>query len=260
VPARLADAVFRGPLLEASRQAVLVSVPNVGRFLVLRDGFVSVEQAPGAADADLRCFHRGPVAAAAAVLRGELVVRAATVAIDARAVALCGASATGKSALAAALAQRGHGVLADAVTVISHADAGPLTVDPLAPDPVLWPDSARALGLDEANGRLVRRGLAAQAYSLGREAVAAPLASLVFLKVDSAVPSPALEPMTGGGKIQALMGAGWHLRLIEPLGLLGTRFRAVTNVAAQIPCVRLTRPRHGASPQLLARLVEDLAA
>ena len=107
VPTDLAKPLLRGPAIEANREEVLIRVPRVGRFLVRREPPVLVERAPGATDADLECFRDEPVAAAAALLRGDLPLRAASVSIGGRAVALCGPSASGKSTLAAALALRG---------------------------------------------------------------------------------------------------------------------------------------------------------
>jgi hypothetical protein len=262
VPHRLPDAVEVGPLVEALPDAILFRVPNVARFLVRAGGPVLVERTGGVTDADLRCFRDGPLAAAAAVLRGELPLRAAAVAIGGRAVVLCGASTAGKSALAAALAQRGHAVLADAVTLISS-DTGQsrFTVEPLAPETVLWPDSARELGLDEAAGRPVRPELAARAYRLGSEPLATPLAAIAVLSVDDATGSePAVEPLSGGHKVQALLRASWHIRLAESLGLGTTRCQAAIDLAAAIPFVRVIRPGRGARLALLADLVEELVA
>ena len=62
-------------------------------------------------------------------------MRAATVDVGGRAVVIVGASAAGKSSVAAALALRGHPVLADGVTVAEPNEPGgtPL-VRPLAPE------------------------------------------------------------------------------------------------------------------------------
>ncbi|HEV7847348.1 MAG TPA: hypothetical protein VGO83_13935, partial [Thermoleophilaceae bacterium] len=81
VPERLPGAVVRGPVVEAAPETVLIRLPLVGRFLVRAEGPARVERAPGATDADLRCFAAGPVAAAAALLRGTIPLRAAAVVI-----------------------------------------------------------------------------------------------------------------------------------------------------------------------------------
>jgi hypothetical protein len=261
VPDRLVGAVVRGPVVEASPDAILFRVPMVARFLVQAEGPVLVERATGASDADLACFRDGPVAAAAALLGGHVVLRAATVSIGGTAVALCGVSAAGKSSLAAALAQRGHTVLADAVTAIStDPDRGRLVVAPLAPELRLWPDTVRELGLDQTPSRVVRAALAARAYRLGPDPSVAPLGAVGLLSIAATETRARLEAVDGSAKLRALFGAGWHLRLADALGLSTAVFFRVTDLASAVPCVRIVRPRRGVSPTQLAKIVEGLVA
>jgi hypothetical protein len=261
VPRRLADAITRGPLVEASPDAILFRVPNVGRYLVHAEGPVLVERESTATDADLTCFRDEPIAAAAAFLRGELVLRAATVSVEGRAVALCGPSGHGKSALAAALAQRGHAVLADAVTVIvDEPGEDDPTVAPLAPDLVLWPAAVRELGLDHQPARRVRPALAKCAFRLGAEPVAAPLVAVILLREDVEVSEPELEPARGTDKLQLVLGSRWHRGLVEQLGHGAAQFFGATRVAASVDCVNLVRPRSGAPLNVLAALVEERLA
>jgi hypothetical protein len=62
----------------------------------------------------------GNVLAASCWQRGQLPLHGSAIAIDGRAILLLGRAATGKSILAAALAQRGHGVLSDEVAVVAE--------------------------------------------------------------------------------------------------------------------------------------------
>jgi hypothetical protein len=261
VPVRLPDALFRGPLIEGSSDAVLVRVPMVGRFLVRAEGPTLVERATGATDADLRCFRDEVVAAVAALLRGTLVLRAASVSIAGRAVSVCGPSAAGKSALAAALAQRGHAVLADAVSVVSHEpdDERP-AVASRAPEPVLWPDTVEELGLSGSPARRLRPALPKYAYRLGpaRELPPTPLAAVVVLSPEPSRTEPEVEPLVGATKLRTLLAARWHQRLVDPLGHSAAQFTILTRIAAATPCVRLVRPSRGAPAALLAQLVEEL--
>jgi hypothetical protein len=252
---------MRGPVVEASPDAILFRVPRVARFLVQAEGPVLVERAIGASDADLACFGEGPVAAAAALLRGYLVLRAAAVSIGGRAVALCGGSAAGKSSLAAALGQRGHSVLADAVTVIStDPNHGGFIVAPLAPELQLWPDSVRELGLGKAPSLIVRAALAVRAYRLGSDPSAAPIGAVGLLSIAATETRARLEAVDGTAKVRALFGSAWHLRLAEALGLSTAVFFRAADLASAVPCVRIVRPRRGVSPAQLAKIVEGLVA
>jgi hypothetical protein len=261
VPARLSGALVRGPLVEATGRAVLIRVPMVGRFLVTAAGPVLVGREAGATDSDLRCFLDEPVAAAAALLRGCLVLRASAVSIGGRAVVLCGPPAVGKSALAAALAQRGHGVLADAVTAVApgpHGDA--LVVAPLAPEPALWPDTVDELELGELPARRVRPALSKRAYRIGPDAPSAPLAAVVDLHARVTARTPAVEQMAGVEALTTLLGARWHARLAGPLGYEEAQFQIAARAAASAEHVRLLRPRLGTPTAALAELVETVVA
>jgi hypothetical protein len=261
VPHRLPGAAVRGPLIEATPEAVLLRVPMVGRFLARSDGPVAVERAAGATDADLHCFRDGPVAAAVALLQGRLVLRAACVSIGGRAVALCGASAAGKSAIAAALGQRGHPVIADAVTVMSAEPGEPPLVTPLAPDPVLWPDTARELRLDgPPAARRVRPALDMHAYRLGPRPVTTEVAAVAILRTGATRSEPVVEPLAGMAKLPPLMASRWHGRLVEPLGQLAAQFAILTRLAAVVAGVHLVRPQGGAPLSRLADLVEGVLA
>jgi hypothetical protein len=252
----LAEPLVRGPLIEAVPDAVLVRVPAVGRYLV-RAGAVTVERMPDATDADVRCFLDEPVAAAAALLDGELPLRAAAVAVGGRAVAICGPPAAGKSVLAAALARRGHGVLADAVVVLARSPRGgaPL-VRPLAPEPVLWPDSAEELGLAVESGRPVRPALAKRAYPFAAEGGQVPLAAVVSLDPRVNCTEPQADRVAGPAKLGLLLGARWHAPLARPLGREPTQFAILAGVLSGATCVRLVRPHAGAPAADLARIVE----
>jgi hypothetical protein len=261
VPHRLPGAVACSLLLESAPDAGLLQVPLVGRFLVRGEGPVLVEREGSPTDADLRCFADEPVAAAAAVLRGERVLRGASVSIGGRVVALCGPSGAGKSALAAALAQRGHAMLADAVTAIgAEPRVGSPLVRPIAPEPVLWPDSVEELGLRDLPFRRVRPALAKRAYQLPRASAPGPLAAVAFLRSDVGRSEPGLEPLLGAAKVEALLAARWHGGLADLVGGEAAKLGAPAHLAATVACVSLVRPRRGAPLTALADLVEDLVA
>jgi len=164
--------------------AIVLDWPAVGRFTIRPHRRVRVEPARGAPAAVVREFARGPVAAVRLRQRGYLVLHGSAVAIGGQAVVFCGASGWGKSTLAAALHRRGHRLLADDVAAIRVGARGPtlLTGRPLLK---LWPDSARALGLDATalprvhplvDKRRVqtRRATGARVVRLGRVVILAP--------------------------------------------------------------------------------------
>jgi hypothetical protein len=258
VPNRLPGAATQTPLIDAKPGAVLLRVPLVGRFLVTAQDPVLFERRPGATDADRRCFLDEPVAAAARILRGDLVLRASCVSVGGAAVAVCGPPAAGKSALAAALARRGHPVLADAVTAVAAQPVDLPTVSAVAPQLALWPDTAAELELDGHESRIIRPAIAKRAYALGPPPAPAPVGMVVFLSADVTRTEPAVEAVEGMEKLQALLAARWHGRHVDALGLEAAHFGIAARLAG-VRCVRLARPRRGTSLDALAQLVEELA-
>jgi hypothetical protein len=83
-----------------------------------------------------------------------MALHASAVAVEGRAVVLCGPSEAGKSTTAASLALRGVPVLSDDITALSDSSAG-FQVEPGYPRICLWPDAVRdLLGQPDALPRL----------------------------------------------------------------------------------------------------------
>ena len=248
------SAVLNGPVVDASPDEIVLRIPSVGRFVVRSDEPVAVERAPGTTDADVRCFMVGPVAAAEALLRGAIPLHASAVEIDGRAVVIAGPSGVGKSGAAAALALRGHAVLADAVTLLEP------RVPVHAPRPVLWPDLVEDLDLDPSAGELVRPALPKRSFAVGTHSEGAPLGTIVLLRRDALCPAPEYTAISGAEKAGALIGLGWYRRLVGPLGLAAARFARLSDLAASTDCFELARPRDRCSPRAVADAIEELAA
>ena len=246
VPAGLAGARHRSPLVQAERDQAVFSLGSVGRFLVRPGRPVVVEAAPGATEADIECMLAGPVAALQCCLEGVPCLRGAAVEMSGRGVLIVG-GARGTSALAAALACRGAKVVADSVLCTG---GGPLSVWPAPGNPsgrlALWPDVARAIGLDPAQGVPVRPALGLRQFALGPGATApVPISAAVMTTVDSALggdrPSVDREAMSQLEAVRALLDASWHSPVVGDLGRRRDEFEHLTQLAATVPMWRLRR-------------------
>jgi hypothetical protein len=122
----------------------LLALPGTGRILVRNGDEVLVDTEPGA---DPSTILSGPLQAMLWHQRGLLPLHGSVVVVGARAIALCGHSAAGKSTLAATLAGRGHTVIADDVCVIDpreeHVLAGCGRLR-------LWRDALDRLGIESS--------------------------------------------------------------------------------------------------------------
>ncbi|MBW3571909.1 MAG: serine/threonine protein kinase [Gemmatimonadetes bacterium] len=178
---------------------------------------------------DAATYLLGPVFGLVLRLRGIPALHASAVAIDGMAVALVGPAGAGKSTTAAALAARGHALLADDVLGLRAAAEG-VAVQPAYPHLRLWPDVVPALygpgtELPPLTPNWEKRGVrldhAFHPHPL-------PLAAVYLLCARQAGPdAPRLEPMGPMEAVLALVPhayVGWfpdraaQARELEALG------------------------------------------
>lgn len=142
----------------------------------------------------------GPVLGILLRFRGTVCLHASSVAVDGRAVAFVGPPGAGKSTTAAALAKRGHPVLADDVTAIREVD-GTFYAYPAYPGLWLWPDSVELLyGSGDDRPKPIREGDKAPISTnngLAFEARRLPLARIYLLDYRDPTESPStVESLT----------------------------------------------------------------
>jgi hypothetical protein len=255
-------------LIEATTQRGLFRLPTVGRFLVAPGEPTVVGPAPSTTEEDIECVLRGPVGALRSLLEGKFALRGAAVGVHGKGVVIAG-SANGTSTLAAALALRGHHIIADGTVVVSGAppSVSALPEARLPPLVTLWPDSVHALGLNAAEGRVVRPSLPSRGFSVGR-AWGDPLAvtAVVVLGVDSRLQRlghrvAARQVTAVQEKLFVLFTAEWHAPLAQDLRMQKEQFQWATGLARAVPVQLLTRsagPAQSTLPELVER-VEEIA-
>ena len=164
---------------------------------------------------DAATYLLGPVLGLVLRLRGVPSLHASAVAVDGVAVALVGPAGAGKSTTAAALAARGHALVADDVLALRVSEHGGIVVQPAYPHVRLWPDVVPALfgegaELPPITPNWEKRGLrldeAFHPHPL-------PLAAVYVLCTREAGPdAPRLEPMSAMDAVLALVPStyvGW---------------------------------------------------
>ena len=258
---RLEEATFRGPVVEASAQRGLVTIPGVARYLLSIGDPVRVHADPEAGVEDVGCFLSGPVRALDLQLHGVYSLQAAAVRIEDRAVVICGGPAAGKSVLAAALAMRGHDVLADDVSpVVVRPEANELWTTANAVE--LWPPAMKRLAINDVPARTVRPALAKLACEIRSPCQVASVAvgSVVVLSIDHRLDAVEATPMRAGReKVAALAARQWHRELSPHTGAILAQFQWLAGLAASVPITRLSRPLVGWKASEMADIVESRA-
>lgn len=170
VPTRLESPSHRRLLWQADRQRFLLKLPGSGRLLVERGRRIRVHVAPGAEPGAEPAAKLDALVAlvwneawfALLAQRGCRPIHACVVAGPSSAIALLGAVGCGKSALGAALVQRGLRLLCDRFCVVQRETlAGVVTLQALPGFRrfTLWPDTVGALGLGGRVRAPARAGL-----------------------------------------------------------------------------------------------------
>lgn len=134
-------------------------VPGVASYLIDGDSRVTIDAVLPADAPGIRVFLFGTVLGILCYRRGLMPLHAAAVEIGGRAILLAGPSGVGKSTLAAALASRGHRVLADDLCAVRRETDGSVSVLASFPRVRLWRDALDALGLSSAGLERSRPGL-----------------------------------------------------------------------------------------------------
>jgi hypothetical protein len=156
---------------------------------------------------DAATYLLGPVFGLVLRLRGVPALHASAVVVDGRALALCGPAGAGKSTTAAALAARGHPLVADDVLALPRR-GGRIQAQPAYPHLRLWPDVVAPLFGAGAelppltpnwDKRLLRLDAAFHRDPL-------PLGAVYLLAArEDAADAPRLEPLGGIEAVLALV-------------------------------------------------------
>ena len=138
------------PGLVATDHGLLLTVAEVGRFLISDGRTIRVEPEAGVDPRNVRLFLLGSAFGALLHQRGLLPLHANAVEVDGRAFAFMGHSGAGKSTLATWFHDQGHRVLADDVCVIRFGESREPLACPGLPRLRLWLDMIELTGRESA--------------------------------------------------------------------------------------------------------------
>lgn len=249
-----------GVLWRANESVFVLDFPGVVAFRVA-DGNVYCARLGDTPGSVAAMIGAGLPSAAAWIQRGCVALHAAAVATPGGAIVIAGASAAGKSVLAATLAQRGYPVVADEVTPLIVRDGETLAMHTAPNCPVLlWQDAVANLGLDDRAGLPLRPGLMRFAITgLGGTAPAPlPVRAIYLLGVHNR-PDIAVTALTGRERVLAILAGAFDRYLPQPPDARARTLLLLTARLADVPVMRLLRPRLGWSAPKLADVVLEAA-
>ncbi len=222
---------------------ILLSVKNLGGFLVRGGEEVIIQPALGAEEPLLCQFVSGPVLGILLSQRGVPVFHASSVALPEGAAIFLAPKGHGKSTLAAAFHLRGHPLIADDITALQYQEGG-VRVFPGVPQLKLWPKSIQKLPrlpdqFSQISADLEKRFLI-MPESFVREPQA--LRVVYVLGIGQALQILPLSPKEALRRVAPhWYGATFKGKLLRPLGL-DRAFQECSTLVQKAPVYLLERP------------------
>lgn len=262
LPTELSPCTVCGVLWQANDDDFLLNVPNHMRFWVNRHQPIYYTPATNRLpEQTVRFYLQGLPLAAHYVQRGHFTLHAAAINTRQGAIIIAGHSASGKTTLAAAFAQRGYTLLADEVTPLIIPANGPLQAAPALTDLYLWQHALTELGIDPATCTQPRQELARYAHPAVPTVTAPQPITAIYLLSTYNQPTVTTEPITGHNRFLAIQNYAYNRMLAQSTALRQQQFIQLTRHLAQIRVERLHRPRDSWSiPALIMTIEESLTS
>jgi hypothetical protein len=128
-------------------------------------------------------------------LKGNLIIQGAAISVKSKAFLLIGPAGIGKSAILAALHERGYTVLSDQVNVISTIGKGQLRLIPSLTKLKLWEDSLQLLNLKFENLEKVREELPKYYFNANTRELESTyeISGIIILKINDLISESELK-------------------------------------------------------------------
>jgi hypothetical protein len=244
VPEALSSAVVTFDQGQFNGKEVLLNYPGVGRFL-LRDGNeILVDPASDSNECEVRAYLLGTVFGILCHQRGILPLHASAIDVVDGCVAFIGKIGAGKSTLAAALARRGHQVIADDVCFLRLDDNGVVQAWPGVNRIRLWEDAMTALGCDDPGVERETRGYNKYLIPLRPAPNSMKPRRLCRIYALHAAPDDGAANLTqirGVAALEVLMQNVYRLSFAERMGHKPAAFALCAAAASDIPVFRFSR-------------------
>jgi hypothetical protein len=235
--------------------ACRLEVEDVASFVVSAGRDVAVELSVRRDAAEVREWFLGVVLGMLCHQRGLFPLHASCVRIGGGAVAFAGRTGTGKSTLAAALARRGHGLIADDVSAIEPAASGPPQARPSFPRLRLWDEAMRALDLSPEGVPRASRGKPKYQFCEPGWFDPSPAALRAVYLLERVVVEEPIERVSGAHAATALYREIYRPWMALRLGRKSELLAQALRIASQVPVFRCpVRPQLEAIGTAAARV------
>jgi len=245
--------IYNQPVLNITPNEIILSIEEVGTFVIHGGTIIDVSPAPNVEDAVLRRYLIGTIMALLLYQRGLLVLHASSLNINGSAVAFLGNPGSGKSSIAAALHKNGHEIITDDVSAIVF-EGDNFKVLPGYPQIKLSDDVARSLGYDINSSIKLDRQEEKRGYRVNNELIESPI-ELRQIYILTEASDQGIQRVTPQEAVKEIIRHSYPTRFAQPEN--PEHFLKCVNIINKIPLYRLYRSSSLQALPGLAHLVEE---
>ncbi len=263
MPTSLERPTKTGAAFEVAINRVLITVPNVARFLVRDGNDIIIDPVEATADSEIRVFLMNSVFSALLHQRGVLPLSASCVQVGESCVAFAGFSATGKSTLVAQLQQRQFPVISDDLSALSVAPTSGAIISPGFPQIRLWANAMEHLQLNVEEHQRSRPTL--PRYDIPNSYRPAqgtlPLKRIYVLRETRGKETDRIVPIINmGDRLEVLVNYTKGYQQMKGLGGRAAHLKMCASMLGSVSVFELWRPwTHSSLPQTADDLTEHLS-
>jgi hypothetical protein len=232
------------PSGEFNEKELLLKIPGVGRYLLRNGSEILIDQEPVSDYGDVCAYLIGTILGVLGHQRGTPPLHASVIDFSEGCVAFVGKKGAGKSTLAAALAGRGHQVIADDVCFLQLDNGCQVRAWPGSSRVRLWEDSMEALGCSGLGSEREMRGYNKYFMSVGPAPNSMKSRCLRRVYALHSAPGAGAGKMTqvrGAAALEILMQNIFRLGLAERMGYKPVAFGVCAAAAREVPIFRFSR-------------------
>jgi hypothetical protein len=245
LPESLSSATAVFPQGQCNENELLLNIPGAARYLIRGGKEILVDQTVISSPGDVAAFLLGTAFGVLCHQRGIPPLHASAIDVTDGCVAFVGDSGMGKSTLVAALATRGHQVIADDVCFLQRSEQGQVRAWPGINQLRLCEDALKALGCDGPGVERASRGPNKYLIPLRPPRNAGDQRRLRRVyQLDSAADGDftSIHRLRGAAAVEVLMQNIYRSRLAEHMGRKPAAFVVCAAATRDVPVFRFRRP------------------
>lgn len=243
VPHQLEDCSLSNSVISISGDNVLIHIEDTARYFIRGKNEVIVEAYPGAKDDAVRLYIFSIVLGVLLHKHDILALHSSAIKVGDGVVIIAGQSGVGKSTLALGLYRKGYEILNDDISSIFFNEAGNPFVHNGVCHLKLWARSLEKYGYEASSFGKLRDELEKYSFPLTRlNTIPLPLKAVFFIKE---VNENLLEnaEVKGLEKFKIIKANTYRYKLVEHLHKTAAHFISSTNLANQVPFIKVSRSK-----------------